>query len=73
MPTVPIGARQGNRTRTITAPCRRIVSAGAGDITFTGAVNGVAPVSSTVDTAIGTVEGVTGLNVQPVTNLVAGL
>ncbi|MER6573626.1 type A2 lantipeptide [Streptomyces sp. NPDC001093] len=41
--------------------------------TVTGAVNGIAPVSGTVDTAIGTVEGVTGLNVQPVTNLVAGL
>ncbi|KUN79435.1 hypothetical protein AQJ66_28295 [Streptomyces bungoensis] len=41
--------------------------------TVTGAVNGVAPVSGLVDTAIGTVEGVTGLNTQPVTNLVAGL
>ncbi|MGW4439456.1 type A2 lantipeptide [Streptomyces sp. NPDC004596] len=41
--------------------------------TVTGAVNGVAPVSGLVDTAVGTVEGVTGLNTQPVTNLVAGL
>ncbi|MER6738890.1 type A2 lantipeptide [Streptomyces puniciscabiei] len=41
--------------------------------TVTGAVNGVAPVSGAVNTAVGTVEGVTGLNVQPVTNLVAGL
>ncbi|MEV6835679.1 type A2 lantipeptide [Streptomyces sp. NPDC051133] len=41
--------------------------------TVTGAVNGVAPVSGVVDTAIGTVEGVTGLNVAPVTGLVAGL
>ncbi|MGW0210498.1 type A2 lantipeptide [Streptomyces sp. NPDC003233] len=39
----------------------------------TGAVNGVAPVSGAVTTAVGTVEGVTGLNVQPVTDLVAGL
>ncbi|MEU9481579.1 type A2 lantipeptide [Streptomyces sp. NPDC048191] len=41
--------------------------------TVTGAVNGVAPVSGLTNTAIGTVEGVTGLNVQPVTDLVAGL
>ncbi|MFI6354033.1 type A2 lantipeptide [Streptomyces sp. NPDC050743] len=41
--------------------------------TVTGAVNGVAPVSGAVSTAVGTVEGVTGLNVQPVTDLVAGL
>ncbi|MFI1561990.1 type A2 lantipeptide [Streptomyces sp. NPDC020490] len=41
--------------------------------TVTGAVNGIAPVSGLVDTAIGTVEGVTGLNTAPVTNLVAGL
>ncbi|MER6025943.1 type A2 lantipeptide [Streptomyces sp. NPDC001851] len=41
--------------------------------TVTGAVNGVAPVSGLVNTVVGTVEGVTGLNVQPVTNLVAGL
>ncbi|MEU6242007.1 MULTISPECIES: type A2 lantipeptide [unclassified Streptomyces] len=41
--------------------------------TVTGAVNGIVPVSGVVDTAIGTVEGVTGLNTQPVTNLVAGL
>ncbi|MFF4394197.1 type A2 lantipeptide [Streptomyces sp. NPDC001480] len=41
--------------------------------TATGALNGIAPVSGVVDTAIGTVEGVTGLNTQPVTGLVAGL
>ncbi len=41
--------------------------------TVTGAVNGVAPVSGLVDTAIDTDQGVTGLNTQPVTNLVAGL
>ncbi|MCF3130104.1 type A2 lantipeptide [Streptomyces olivochromogenes] len=41
--------------------------------TVTGAVNGVAPLSGLADTAIGTVEGVTGLNTQPVTSLVAGL
>ncbi|MFF8726753.1 type A2 lantipeptide [Streptomyces sp. NPDC015171] len=41
--------------------------------TVTGAVNGLAPVSGLVDTVVGTVEGVTGLNTQPVTNLVAGL
>jgi hypothetical protein len=41
--------------------------------TVTGAVNGIAPVSGLVNTAVGTVEGVTGLNVAPVTNLVAGL
>ncbi|MES4891866.1 type A2 lantipeptide [Streptomyces sp. NPDC096012] len=41
--------------------------------TVTGTVNGIAPVSGLVDTAVGTVEGVTGLNTQPVTNLVAGL
>ncbi|AYN38052.1 type A2 lantipeptide [Streptomyces dangxiongensis] len=41
--------------------------------TVTGAVNGIAPVSGLVDTVVGTVEGVTGLNTQPVTNLVAGL
>jgi hypothetical protein len=40
---------------------------------LTGALDGVAPVSATVDTAVGTVEGVTGLNTAPVTNLVAGL
>ncbi|MGY3205984.1 type A2 lantipeptide [Streptomyces sp. TE5632] len=39
----------------------------------TGAVDGIAPVSGLADTAIGTVEGVTGLNTAPVTNLVAGL
>lgn len=41
--------------------------------TLTGAVDSIAPVSSVVDTAVGTVEGVTGLNTAPVTNLVAGL
>ncbi|MBX7548551.1 type A2 lantipeptide [Streptomyces sp. FXJ1.172] len=41
--------------------------------TVTGAVNGIAPVSGLVNTGISTVEGVTGLNVQPVTDLVAGL
>jgi hypothetical protein len=41
--------------------------------TVTGAVDGVAPVTGLVDTAVSTVEGVTGLNVAPVTNLVAGL
>ncbi|MEU6807952.1 type A2 lantipeptide [Streptomyces sp. NPDC046831] len=41
--------------------------------TVTGLVDGVAPVTGLVDTAVGTVEGVTGLNVAPVTNLVAGL
>lgn len=37
------------------------------------AVNGIAPVSGLVDTVVGTVEGVTGLNTAPVTGLVAGL
>jgi hypothetical protein len=41
--------------------------------TLTGAVDGIAPVSGLVDTVVGTVEGVTGLNTAPVTNLVAGL
>ncbi|KOV63929.1 hypothetical protein [Streptomyces sp. MMG1121] len=41
--------------------------------TVTGAVNGIAPVSGLVNTVVGTVEGVSGLNVAPVTNLVAGL
>ncbi|MFJ2606229.1 type A2 lantipeptide [Streptomyces sp. NPDC091279] len=41
--------------------------------TVTGAVDGIVPVSGLVDTVIGTVEGVTGLNTTPVTNLVAGL
>jgi hypothetical protein len=39
----------------------------------TGALDGIAPVSGLVDTAVGTVEGVTGLNTAPVTNLVSGL
>ncbi|MCX4878445.1 MULTISPECIES: type A2 lantipeptide [unclassified Streptomyces] len=41
--------------------------------TVTGALDGIAPVSGLVDTAVGTVEGVTGLNTAPVTGLVAGL
>jgi hypothetical protein len=41
--------------------------------TVTGVVDGIAPVSGLVDTVVGTVVGVTGLNVTPVTNLVAGL
>lgn len=41
--------------------------------TVTGLVDGIAPVSGLVGTAVGTVEGVTGLSVAPVTNLVAGL
>ncbi|EDY59870.1 MULTISPECIES: hypothetical protein [Streptomyces] len=41
--------------------------------TVTGLVDGVAPVSGLVNTAVGTVEGVTGLNTAPVTGLVAGL
>ncbi|WP_030420440.1 type A2 lantipeptide [Streptomyces sp. SCSIO 75703] len=41
--------------------------------TVTGMVDGVAPVSGLVNTGVGTVEGVTGLNTAPVTNLVAGL
>lgn len=41
--------------------------------TVTDTVDGIAPVSGLVDTAVGTVEGVTGLNTAPVTNLVSGL
>ncbi|WP_405865292.1 MULTISPECIES: type A2 lantipeptide [unclassified Streptomyces] len=41
--------------------------------TLTGTLDSVAPVSSTVDTVVGTVEGVSGLNTAPVTGLVAGL
>ncbi|MFC8878096.1 type A2 lantipeptide [Streptomyces ardesiacus] len=41
--------------------------------TVTGLVDGVAPVSGLLNTGVGTVEGVTGLNTAPVTNLVAGL
>ncbi|MEU0969325.1 type A2 lantipeptide [Streptomyces sp. NPDC005917] len=41
--------------------------------TVTGLVDGVAPVSGLVNMAVGTLEGVTGLNTQPVTNLVAGI
>ncbi|MCF1596154.1 type A2 lantipeptide [Streptomyces muensis] len=36
-------------------------------------VNGVLPVSGLVDTAVGLVEGTTGLNTAPVTNAVAAL
>ena len=41
--------------------------------TVTVLVDGIAPVSGVVNTAVSTVEGVTGLSVAPVTNLVAGL
>ncbi|MBA2810837.1 type A2 lantipeptide [Streptomyces acidicola] len=41
--------------------------------TLTGAVDGIVPLSATVDTVVGTVEGATGLSTAPVTNLVAGL
>jgi hypothetical protein len=41
--------------------------------TVTGLVDGVAPVSALTGTAVSTVEGVTGLNTAPVTQLVAGL
>ncbi|MFA3878261.1 type A2 lantipeptide [Streptomyces sp. MMCC 100] len=41
--------------------------------TVTGLVDGIAPVSGVLNTAVGTVEGVTGLNTAPVTGLVAGL
>ncbi|MFD5074004.1 type A2 lantipeptide [Streptomyces sp. NPDC058371] len=41
--------------------------------TVTDLVDSVAPVSGLVNTAVGTVEGVTGLNTAPVTGLVAGL
>lgn len=41
--------------------------------TVTGALNGVAPVSATADTVVGTVEGATGLSVAPAQALVAGL
>ena len=41
--------------------------------TASGLVDGVAPVSGLVDTGVNTVEGVTGLNTAPLTNLVAGL
>jgi hypothetical protein len=41
--------------------------------TVTDTVDGIAPVSGLVNTAVGTVEGATGLNTAPVTNLVAGL
>lgn len=39
----------------------------------TGLVDSIAPVSGLLNTAVGTVEGVTGLNTAPVTGLVAGL
>ncbi|MGW0821417.1 type A2 lantipeptide [Streptomyces sp. NPDC002845] len=38
-----------------------------------GAVDGIVPLSSTLNTVVGTVEGATGLSTAPVTNLVAGL
>ncbi|KAB1140378.1 type A2 lantipeptide [Streptomyces luteolifulvus] len=41
--------------------------------TVTGLVDGVAPVSGLANTAVGTVEGVTGLNTAPVAGLVSGL
>ncbi|MET9444615.1 type A2 lantipeptide [Streptomyces sp. NPDC006610] len=41
--------------------------------TVTGLVDGIAPVSGVLNTAVGTVEGVTGLNTAPITGLVAGL
>jgi hypothetical protein len=45
--------------------------------TVTGVVDSIAPVSSTVGTAVGLVEGTTGLNTAPVaglaTSTVAGL
>lgn len=41
--------------------------------TVTGLVDGIAPVSGLVNTAVGTVEGATGLSTAPVTSLVAGL
>ncbi|GAQ55969.1 hypothetical protein [Streptomyces acidiscabies] len=41
--------------------------------TVTNLVDGIVPVSGVLNTAVSTVEGVTGLSVAPVTNLVAGL
>ncbi|GHF86670.1 type A2 lantipeptide [Streptomyces thermodiastaticus] len=41
--------------------------------TVTNLVDGVAPVTGLVNGVVDTVEGVTGLNTAPVTNLVAGL
>ncbi|MEU6008973.1 type A2 lantipeptide [Streptomyces sp. NPDC047453] len=41
--------------------------------TATGLVDSVVPVSGVVNTAVGTVEGATGLSAAPVANLVAGL
>ncbi|MEU9574915.1 type A2 lantipeptide [Streptomyces massasporeus] len=41
--------------------------------TVTDTVDSIAPVSGLVNTVVGTVEGTTGLNTAPVTNLVAGL
>ncbi|WP_155054141.1 type A2 lantipeptide [Streptomyces blattellae] len=41
--------------------------------TVTGLVDSVAPVSGLVNSAVGTVEGTTGLDTAPVTSLVAGL
>ncbi|MFE9612252.1 type A2 lantipeptide [Streptomyces sp. NPDC006012] len=41
--------------------------------TATGLADNVLPVSGLVGTTVGTVEGLTGLNTQPVTGLVSGL
>jgi len=41
--------------------------------TVTGLVDSIAPVTGLVNGVVNTVEGVTGLNTAPVTNLVAGL
>lgn len=41
--------------------------------TATGLADTVLPVSGVLNTAVGTVEGVTGVSTAPVTNLVAGL
>jgi len=41
--------------------------------TVTGLVGEVAPVGGVVDTVVSTVEGVTGVNLAPVTGLVSGL
>jgi hypothetical protein len=41
--------------------------------TLTSTVDGIVPLTPTVDSLVDTVEGTTGLNTAPVTNLVAGL